>query len=330
MGNFLSRIDYRIFGDNLGDESIINMEYKLIDDKIFFNNSKSLLTTVMDKDKCAILINTLNDIIKSGSHTFDHIQFNPYHVDYVNNSYNLTPVAYLCNQLDRINNSNIQLMVKFMIYNNFNSPKTIFTIDGNNYNELMYSIYIKKPHVTKMLLAQNKSKLLDTFNIALKGGNEDICKLIIDKDTLIENNIMYYRGNILEGQNSQKIEPTHRFINNYIKYCSLHNMQDLYLQITTILLDPILIQLCNSTEINILNVTVYYSQIYNNYNMFISLIINFKYSVRALNKVYEAVSTNNVIKKILRIHIGSIFRKKLISKLDEFHTNFNSNSDSNM
>jgi len=308
MGNFLGKNENRICRDDINIGQITNAEYKLIDNKLFFATSQDLLSTVIDKNKCGNLINILNSIIKSktdDSELFECVQFDLYKFNYLNNlnnSNDLTPVAYLCSRLDKIYNSNIKLMIKFMIYNNLNSPKKMFVVNGIDHNELTYSLYMNKPNITKMLLIQNESKLLDTFVIALKEGYEEICRLVIS-----------------ENQNVG-IEPTQRFINNYIEYCCLHNMQDLYVYITIILLAPTLIQIHDSIKTNILNITVHYSHIYNNYNIFVSLILNFEYNIRTLYNLHENISTNKIIKKILTLHMGNIYRQKLIDKLDNSHT----------
>lgn len=312
MGNFLGKNENGICRDNINIGQIVNTEYKFIDNKLFFATSQDLLSTVIDKNKCGNLINILNHIIKStsdDSDLFGHVQFDQNKINY------MTPIAYLCYQLNDENNStnqNIKLIIKFMIYNNFNNPKKIFVVNGAQYNELTYSLYMKKLNVTKMLLIQNKSELLDTFDIALKEGYEDICQSVINGITITNNNVC-------EKLHFQEIEPTQRFINNYIKYCCLHDMKNLYMYITTTLIS-ISIQIHDPIKINILNITAHYARIHNNYNIFISLILNFEYNVKALYNLYEQISTNKVIKKILILHMGNIYRQKLISKLDDPHT----------
>ncbi|AYV75886.1 MAG: hypothetical protein Terrestrivirus3_155 [Terrestrivirus sp.] len=310
MGNFLGKNENRICRDNINIRHITNAEYKLIDNKLFFTTNQDLLSTVTDKNKCGNLINILNHITKSKSDcsdSFGYVQFDPNKINC------LTPVAYLCCQLNDENNSinqNIKLIIKFMIYNNFNNPKKIFVVDGTHYNELTYSLYMNKPNVTKMLLIQNESELLDTFDIALKEGYEDICQSVINGMTTTNNNIC-------EKPHFQEIEPTQRFMNNYIKYCCLHNMQDLYIYITIVLLTPTSIQIHNPIKTNILNITAHYARIYNNYTIFISLILNFEFDVKTLYNLYENIPTNKVIKKILTLHMGNIYRQKLINKLDD-------------
>ena len=310
MGNFLSK--------NINETSYINKDcacpnpnvnnpdrdYELINGKIIFKNYKSLLDTIIDKDKCSILLTTLNSIIENGLNTFNCVCINPCKINSndsknTDDEYNLTPVAYLCDQLNKINNPNINLMIKFMIHYKFNNPVALFVVNRIDYNELTYTLYKKQPNITNMLLKQNESKLLNSLNIALKEGYENICQSIIDK----KNN---------------EIEPTNNFINNYVKYCNLYKMYDLYIQLTAmLLLDPIIIKEYNSIDVTILYCTVRYSHIYCNYETLILLIKNFKYNIKTLNELYECISTDNMTKSILRSYVGFIYKQKLIHKLDD-------------